>query len=1022
MKLPIPAAYLKLGAAAAIVGAVAAGAISFTQPRKYVSTAVMRFTPQAVPAGTAWQIAYMASRNLEWKMQDILSRSSLTEMIQRIGLDLYRVGPWEYGIQDMRSRDLRFERRSARDFRIFFEYPDRLKAQAVVRDLTARFNGSAEVLTPATLPEKPSGPDRLAITGIGLAVGLASGILFAFLRRRGLKWTLRMAGGTVAGCVFAVAVWLLMPDTFADDRKAFQFLALGVFTGLVAGAYLLRARGTGGNRYARLIAFSAAFGAIAGGFVSFAIPERYVSTATMRAVWMLDGGIVPAEGEAEYNERLTLITGEILSSAGLSELIQRPSLDLYREQRQRRPLEDIIDDMRRRDLRIAPLGVTFQISFEYADRDKAKAVVREVVDGYRWRFAVAERELAKAQDGADRKPYRDLILGSMVLEVLDSASPASPIFPNRPAAAAIGLLSGTLLRSLLVLRRWLAARRAATPGPHVRYGKYTLVAAAIGALAFGLGSFVIPDRYVSTAILRAVPFPGARTAQGKIEYTARLRQLTQDVLSRGSLTELIQRPWLDLYRRQWQRYPLADVIDDMRNRDIRIAPTPSFGFARPDRLTSFEISFEYPNYLKAQAVVRELVTKFIEGDVAAERALHRDRMPGSLRLEVLDAASDPQHPVSPNRPAAAAIGLLAGMLLGPFLAWRRQRRANRQAAVLRPRPSYWKYALPAAILGAISAAFASFYIPNRYVSTAVLRLVSADPRSPDSVQAAAEHMPEMFRPVLSRDSLADIIERPTLQLYAQGRARRSLDEVVKQMRERDLRVEPLRDSPFGGNPTAFRISFQYSDQAKARDCVQAVVSKFVEAVPLKHGAGLAPSAGPGHLHVTANGLLVGPAAELFANPYFPERDAVDLLDNKIVDGGGDGQPTPDTAYLEVLDLLSVPEVPNFPSWGSPFGLAGFPERDAADLPDNKAATSSSVSLVAARTRSYSKTPSGSLVEGGGDGQPTPGAPYLEVLDLPSVSEVPVSVARWGALGGLAGLLLGIAIARGRRPAPHSGPA
>src|ERR1017187_6886711 len=286
---PITAAtFVKLGAAAAILGAVAAGAISFTLPRRYVSTAVMRFTPQAVPAGTAWQIEYMASRNLEQNLQNILSRSSLTEMIQRIGLDLYRedLRPWEDVIQDMRNRDLRFERRRPRDFRISFEYPDRLKAQAVVRELTARFIGSAEVLTPASLPEKPSRPDRLAITGIGLGVGLVLGLLFAFLRCRGLKWTLRMAGCTVAGCALAAAVRLLMPDTLVDHQKIYQFLALGAFTGLVAGAFLLRARGTGGN-YARLIAFSAAFGAIAGGFVSFAIPERYVSTARMRAVWWI---------------------------------------------------------------------------------------------------------------------------------------------------------------------------------------------------------------------------------------------------------------------------------------------------------------------------------------------------------------------------------------------------------------------------------------------------------------------------------------------------------------------------------------------------------------------------------------------------------------------------------------------------------------------------------------------------------------------------------------------------------------
>src|ERR1039457_2249629 len=595
------AAYLKLGAAAAILGAVAAGAISFTMPRWYVSTAVIRFTPQAVPAGTAWQIEYMTQRNLSQYLQDILSRSSLTEMIQRIGLDLYRADSWEHGIEDMRNRDLRFARRRPRDFLISFGYPDRLKAQAVVRELTARFNGPAEVFTPASLPEKPSQPDRLAIMGIGLGVGLVLGLLFVFLRRRGLKWTLRMAGCTVAGCALAAAFRLLMPDTFADDQKSYQFVALGAFTGLTFAAFRWRDRHTGGNYYARLIAFSAACGAIAGGLVSFALPERYVSTAVMRAGLPRDGGIVTAEREAEYNERLRSITENILSRGSLAQLIQRPSLDLYREERFRRPMEDIVDDMRRRDLRIGPFGVAglgltaFQISFEYADRDKAQAVVREVVTKFVEDNATAERKLAKAQDGADLKPDSDLISGVPVLEVLDPPSlPASPISPNRPAVTAIGLLAGLLLGSLLASRRWLLVRQAAMPGAHPPYGKYALAAAVVGALAAGLGSFAMPNRYVSTAVLRVVPFSvgSARTAQGEIESTARLRQLTQEILSRGSLTELIQRPSIDLYRSERARRPMEAIIDGMRHRDLRIAPTSPAGMAAPGHLTTFEISFE----------------------------------------------------------------------------------------------------------------------------------------------------------------------------------------------------------------------------------------------------------------------------------------------------------------------------------------------------------------------------------------------------------------------------------------------
>src|ERR1035441_3976728 len=97
-------------------------------------------------------------------------------------------------------------------------------------------------------------------------------------------------------------------------------------------------------------------------------------------------------------------------------------------------------------------------------------------------------------------------------------------------------------------------------------------------------------------------------------------------------------------------------------------------------------------------------------------------MPESLSLEtleVLDPPSLPGRPVSPNRPAtAAAIGLLAGLLLGPLLAWRRRSGAW-------PHPSYGKYALAATVLGAVAAGIGSFAVPNRYVSTAVLRLVSA---------------------------------------------------------------------------------------------------------------------------------------------------------------------------------------------------------------------------------------------------------------------------------------------------------
>ena len=94
----------------------------------------------------------------------------------------------------------------------------------------------------------------------------------------------------------------------------------------------------------------------------------------------------------------------------------------------------------------------------------------------------------------------------------------------------------------------------------------------------------------------------------------RLQQMQQEILSRSSLSELIQRPSLDLYRKERARYPMEDIIQDMRNKAIRIQTVEVNRTA-----SAFTISFSYPDRFKAQAVVRELVTKFTEQNVTVQR-------------------------------------------------------------------------------------------------------------------------------------------------------------------------------------------------------------------------------------------------------------------------------------------------------------------------------------------------------------------------------------------------------------------
>jgi capsular polysaccharide biosynthesis protein len=100
----------------------------------------------------------------------------------------------------------------------------------------------------------------------------------------------------------------------------------------------------------------------------------------------------------------------------------------------------------------------------------------------------------------------------------------------------------------------------------------------------------------------------------------RLNQLQQEILSRTSLQELIQRPSLDLYKRERQRLPLEDIIQDMRNKyiQIRMVDTPT-GSGDRRVASAFQIQFSYSDRYKAQQVVRELVTRFTEQNVTVQR-------------------------------------------------------------------------------------------------------------------------------------------------------------------------------------------------------------------------------------------------------------------------------------------------------------------------------------------------------------------------------------------------------------------
>src|SRR5580704_2854346 len=156
-----------------------------------------------------------------------------------------------------------------------------------------------------------------------------------------------------------------------------------------------------------------------------------------------------------------------------------------------------------------------------------------------------------------------------------------------------------------------------------RYRSWIVGPTFAGLVIAVVVAFVWPDTFVSTAVMRISPqqVPQSLVPSNiSTQLAQRLTAMQQEVQSRTSLSELIQRPSLNLYAKERASKPMEDVIVEMR-KAIKITLLESSGpqQQQPVLASAFQISFSYSDKYKAQAVVRDLVTKFIEQDVNVQR-------------------------------------------------------------------------------------------------------------------------------------------------------------------------------------------------------------------------------------------------------------------------------------------------------------------------------------------------------------------------------------------------------------------
>src|SRR5215469_2327503 len=89
--------------------------------------------------------------------------------------------------------------------------------------------------------------------------------------------------------------------------------------------------------------------------VAFLWPDTFESTAVMRITpQRVSEKLVPAEFTTQMSQRLNEMEQDILSRSTLEGLIRQQSL--YPREQNQKPMEDIIQDMRNRDIQIRMMG------------------------------------------------------------------------------------------------------------------------------------------------------------------------------------------------------------------------------------------------------------------------------------------------------------------------------------------------------------------------------------------------------------------------------------------------------------------------------------------------------------------------------------------------------------------------------------------------------------------------------------------------------------------------------------------
>jgi polysaccharide chain length determinant protein (PEP-CTERM system associated) len=432
--------------------------------------------------------------------------------------------------------------------------------------------------------------------------------------------------------------------------------------------------------------------------ISHNLPNRYQSDALIQVTpQKVPEDYVRSTVTMTINERLQQISQRILSRTRLRELIEENNL--YVEERRRQPMEDVLEVMSRRDIKIdidrrglgdRTASASFRLSFIAADPYTAQKVTRELANYFeeeskmdRRREAdgtnqFLESQLAEARQNleaqeAKLEEYRRRHAGELPTQVESNMQAVQNL--QMQIQAIVESLARDRDR-LLINERLLTDARAeqqqsapvtpVMPGGIRAVGETPVAATAAEQLEMARAQLrALELKYTPDHPDIARQKRSIAELEKKIAAEALEKPVSPDAPDAKPLTPLEQARRQRIQALEAERESLDRQIAFKEGEEKRLRGLVLEYQARLEATPKREsewISLTR-DYATVEKAYQDLLLKSQNSRVAANLELQEI----GEQFRILDQASLPARPISPNRPRINAMGIGGGLLLGLLL-------------------------------------------------------------------------------------------------------------------------------------------------------------------------------------------------------------------------------------------------------------------------------------------------------------------------------------------------------------------